>query len=286
MLRRLVGDRDARERTELTGPHAGAVDDDIRPDVAERRVHAGHVPAVVQNAGRWHALEDLHAPRARALGESHRDVHRIHAAVLLHIEAGLEIIHLRERKQLLHLARGELVYVHSTIAIERRDTPIFLEPVLVGCDFDEADWRESRGLAGFRLEATVKGARVLAHLGRGFGSRPESHHQTRGVPGRPGGEPVTFQQDDVLPAHHSEVVCHGGADDSAPDDDDAGVGGNAGGARIGGGHWHHRTDGGAGLQSVPAGIRCGPAWAQAWAYFQAEPLRHKTVLCRASHIRA
>ena len=170
MLRRLVGDRDARERTELTRPHAGAVDDDIRPDVAERRVHAGHVPALVQNAGRRHALEDLHAPHARALGESHRDVHRIHAAVLLHIEAGLEVIHLRERKQLLHLARGELVHVHATIAIERRDTPIFLEPVLVGCDFDEADGRESRGLAGFRLEATVERARVLAHFGRGFGS--------------------------------------------------------------------------------------------------------------------
>src|SRR2546430_5751467 len=54
----------------------------------------------------------------------------------------------------LFRSRGELVYVHSTIAIERRDTPIFLEPVLVGCDFDEADGRESRGLAGFRLEAT------------------------------------------------------------------------------------------------------------------------------------
>src|SRR2546430_16881726 len=67
-----------------------SVDDDIRPDVAERRVHAGHVPALVQNAGRGRALENLHAPRARALGESHRDVHRIHAAVLLHIEASLD----------------------------------------------------------------------------------------------------------------------------------------------------------------------------------------------------
>ena len=119
MLGRLIGDRDARERTELTRPHAGAVDDDIGLDVAKGRANAGHVPAVVQNAARRHALYDFHAPHARALGESHRDVHRIHAAVFLHVEAGLDVIHFRERKQVLHLARRQLLYVHATIAIER-----------------------------------------------------------------------------------------------------------------------------------------------------------------------
>ena len=158
MLRRLIGDRDARERTELTRPHAGAVDDDLGLDVAKRRANAGYVPVVVQDAGRRHALEDLHAPCARPLGESHRDVYRIHPAVLLHVEAGLDVIDFRERKQLLNLARRELLYVHATIAIEGRDTPIFLEPVPVGGDFDETDGRESGGLAGFRLEPTVKSA--------------------------------------------------------------------------------------------------------------------------------
>ena len=64
MLRRLIGDRDAREPTELTRPHAGAVDDDIGLDVAERGANARYVSAVVQNAGRRHAFDDFHAPRA------------------------------------------------------------------------------------------------------------------------------------------------------------------------------------------------------------------------------
>src|SRR5207247_9635708 len=109
-------------------------------------------------AGRRPAPAHLHAPFARPFCESHRDVYRIHPAVLLHVEAGLDVIDFRERKQLLHLARRKLLYVHATIAIEGRDTPIFLEPVPVGSDFDETDGRESGGLAGFRLEPTVKSA--------------------------------------------------------------------------------------------------------------------------------
>ena len=169
MLGGLVGDRDAGARPELTRPHAGAVDDDIGFDVAASRADAGDAPAVLQHAGDRHALDDFHAPQARAFRERHGDVHRVHAAVFLHVEAGLDVLHLRQRKKLLHFARRDLVHVHAAVAVERRDPPVLFEPVLVGRDLDEADRREAGGLAGLRLQARVQGARVFAHLGRGFG---------------------------------------------------------------------------------------------------------------------
>ena len=46
---------------------------------------------------------------------------------------------LREREQLLDLARRDLVHVDSAIAVERRDAAVFFEAVGVGGDLDEAD---------------------------------------------------------------------------------------------------------------------------------------------------
>ena len=113
--------------------------------------------------------------------------------------------------------------VDTTIAVERRHTPVLLQPILIRGDFDETDGREAGRLAGFRLEAAVQVARVLAHFGGGFRRGSEGDHQTRRMPGGAGGETVAFQQDDVLPPHQCQVIGNGGADDAAADDDDAGM---------------------------------------------------------------
>ena len=179
---------DTGERAELARPHARAVDDVLGRDIAERRPHAGDPSPRRQHTERRDALEDPDAPHARALGERHRDVDRIHAAVLLDVEAGLDVIDLGEREQLLHLARRDLVHVDAAVAVECRDAAVLLEAIAVRGDLDEADRRQARGLPGLGLEPAVQVASVLAHLGRGLGRRAEGHHQPGRVPRRAGGQ--------------------------------------------------------------------------------------------------
>ena len=95
VLGRLVRQHDAVLRAEFARPQAGAIDDEIRLDVAERRGHAGHAPVLLGHPGCRDAFEDLHAAHPGALGQRHRHVDRIHAAVLLHVEAGFDVVHLR-----------------------------------------------------------------------------------------------------------------------------------------------------------------------------------------------
>jgi hypothetical protein len=69
-------------------------------------------PRVVTPSG-GDALEDRRAGLARALGQRHRDVDRVHAAVVLDVEARQQIVGARQREQLADLARRELVHVDA-----------------------------------------------------------------------------------------------------------------------------------------------------------------------------
>jgi hypothetical protein len=65
------------------------------------------------DAGGGDALEDRRAGLARALGQRHRDVDRIDAAVVLDVEAGEQIVGAGEGEQLADLARRDLVHVDA-----------------------------------------------------------------------------------------------------------------------------------------------------------------------------
>jgi hypothetical protein len=78
-----------------------------------------------------HSRKNLHAPHASALAERHRDIDRIDAADFLHMEARFDVIHLRQREKVPNLAWRNLVHINSAVAIENRDAPVLLEPVLV-----------------------------------------------------------------------------------------------------------------------------------------------------------
>ena len=223
VLGRLVGDGDACRFAELARPHAGAVDDILGGDVAERRLDAGDAPALPQHAGDGHALDDAGTREARALGERHGDVDRVRAAVVLDVEAGENVVHARQWKQALHLSRRDLVHVDAAEAIEGRDPAVLLQPVGVGGDLDEADRLEAGRLAGLRLEAAVEVAGVLPELGGGLRGGAEGDHQAGGVPCGPAGEAVALQQHDIAPAEMRQVIGDRGADDAAADHHDAGA---------------------------------------------------------------
>ncbi len=222
VLGRLVRDADAVEGAELSGPHAGAIDHELRLDVALRGGHAGGTAVLGGDARDRHALDDLHALLARALGQGHGGVHGIDAPVLRQIEARLDVVHPGQGEELLDLVGADLLDVVAAHPVEGRDPAILLHAVRVRGQLDEAQGLEAGAEPGLRLEAPVEIARVHAHLDRGLRGRAEGGHQTRRVPGGAAGQLVTLEQDHVLPAEMTQVVGHRTPDDAATDDHDAG----------------------------------------------------------------
>ncbi len=222
MLRRLQRHVDAVLRRQLPRPHAGAVDDALALDVAVGRAHAGHRAALGEHLGAAGTSSSSVAPCSlRALGHRHGDVDRVHPAVLLHVEAGVHVVDLRQREQLLHLLGRDLLHVDAAGAVEGRHPAVLLQAILVGGHLDEAHRLEAGRLARLRLQPRVEVAGVLAHLGRGLGGRAEGDHQPGRVPGGARGQPVALEQHGVFPAQVGQVVGDRRSDDAASDDDDA-----------------------------------------------------------------
>ena len=82
---------------------------------------------------------------------------------------------------------------------------------------------QAAGLPGDALELIVKPNRVALQLGD-VGVTIQGVEAARRVPGGAGGELLTLQQHDVLPARLSQVVKHAAADDAAADYDNSGMG--------------------------------------------------------------
>ena len=207
MLGRLERNVDARFGAELARPHAGAVHDELGFDVADRRADSGDDAALVEEVRRGDAFQDGRPLHARPLRERHRHVYGVRAAVFLHVEAGQDVVGLREREELADLGAGDLVHVDPAVAVEGGDAAELFEAIGLRGDLDEADGLEAGGEAGLRFEAAVEIARVLAHLGRCLGRGAERDHQPRGVPRRARREAIALEEDDVFPARVSQVVA-------------------------------------------------------------------------------
>ena len=144
MLRRLQRDGDARKPAKLTRPHAGAIHHVLGLDVTVRGRHARDHPAPRQDAGHGDALDHPRSLLARALCERHGHPDRVRAPILPHVEAGLQVVGARHGEQLADLPRGNLLHVDAAVAVEGRDPPVFLQPIVIRRCFDEADRLETR----------------------------------------------------------------------------------------------------------------------------------------------
>ena len=162
MLGGLKGDRHARVLAELARPHPCAVDDVLRFDVAARRPHSGDGAAFLQERGDRGLLDDPHAAATGATGQRHRHVDGIGPPVAWDVEPGEDVIGAGEREQPCHLTRRDLVDVDTAVAVEGGDATVFLEPVGVGGELDEADRAEPRGLSRLGFEPGVEVAGVGA----------------------------------------------------------------------------------------------------------------------------
>ena len=233
MLGRLVRNTDARGFAELARPHAGTVHDELGTDVPVGRTHTRCAPAFAKNVEHGYAFTDTHAAHACALGQRHRHVYRVYAAVIRHIEATGDIVHLGQWEQLAHFARGDFMDVYAAVAIERGNTPKLFEPVRIRGYFDEADGCKASRLARLGLETRIQLFGVLADFRRRFRQRPIRDHQSGGMPSGPRSEAVAFEQHHVAAAHGRQMVGHRSADDTTADNDNAGLARQHGSGHVG-----------------------------------------------------
>ena len=217
MLSSLQRNVDPCGLAQLACPHPGAVDDELGFDLAGVGAYAGDGAATLHDTGHRDTFEDGGPLQACSLGQCHRHVHGIGATILLHVEAGEDVVGASQWEQLVDFLGRDLVHINAAVAIERGNSPVLLEPIGLGRQLDEADSVETRRLAGLRLEARVQIARVLAHLCRRLRQRAERDHQARRVPGGAGSQPVALQDDDIGTAHVGKVVGNGAPDHTSAD---------------------------------------------------------------------
>ena len=117
MLGRLQRHGHPGRRAELPGPHAGAVDDVLGLDVAERRPHAGHRAARGQERRSTGTPSMIRDPAlAGALGQRHGHVDRVDPTVVGDVEAGQHVVGAGQREQVLDLAGRDLLHVDAAAA--------------------------------------------------------------------------------------------------------------------------------------------------------------------------
>ena len=223
MLRRLVRYDDAALLGELAGPHARAVHDVLALEgLAGLDPHPGDGAVAHQDVLDADPLDDPHAEVLRAAGQRLGQVDRVHPAVAGDVEAGQQVVGRRPGEEVGHLLRPDLLDLEPEVALERRDSPVLVEPVGIGRRLDQPDGLEPGGHTGLRLEPGVEVAGVEPDAGAGLGGGAEAGHQPGRVPRRTAGEAVALEEHDVGPAFVREVVGDRAADHAATDDDDTG----------------------------------------------------------------
>jgi len=88
---------------ELPGPHSCAVHNVFGLDVPVGGANPRDPAVLLQDAGGWHVFKNRGPLHPGTLGQSHGDVHRIHDAVFLYVEAGLEATDVGDGKEIFHL---------------------------------------------------------------------------------------------------------------------------------------------------------------------------------------
>ena len=237
VLGRVQGHGGTDEFADGLGPLAGAVDDNLRLDVAAVGAHPGDPhPAGggtgvdVQDPG---ALEDRRATLFGALGEGLGEVGRVGSPVGRQPDRSDEVVGADQRVALPRLIRGEQVAVQPVCRCAGR-RPAQGDHPLGGARHGEAPAATvARRQPGLGLDPVVELAGVLHQAGACLRGAQLTDKPGR-VPGGAAREGALLQEHHVGPAQGGEVVGDARSDDAASDDDDAGAAGQGvGGAHAG-----------------------------------------------------
>ena len=218
MFGRVQRDGDAGRTPELARPHAGADHDGVRRDVTGFGVDTDRAPLLDADARDFGVLEDLGAAHARASGEGLRGVDGVGLAILADEDAADEITHLEQRPALADLGGREQIDLQSEGLAHRSAAIELLETRMGLCDADRTVLLEAGRLSGLGLERPVELRRVLGELGE-VARGAQLADEPRRVPGRPAGQLLALEQDDIGDADLRQMIGDRAAGHTAADDD-------------------------------------------------------------------
>ena len=217
----LQRDADAVPGAELPAPHPGRVDHVLGLDGPVRGRHAGDPPVLLGHPSDQHVLQDLPAQLTDAAGQRHRRVGGVAPAVVRVVHRARQVPGVQQGEQLDGLA-GRDGLGPDPVGVGGRGLPAqFLPPGRTVGQVQGPGALEPGGETRVTLQ---RGEDVQAALddlpgargGPGLGDEPGR------VPGRAGGQPAAFHDDDVGPAPPGQVVGGAAASDATTDHDHPG----------------------------------------------------------------
>ena len=220
VLAGVQGYGDAAHAAELARPHARAVHQDFRGDVALRGVHSRHAAALELDARDLDALVNLRTARPGAPGEGLGDVGGVRLAVAGNPHRPHEVIGAHERVALARLLGADLLGLDAVGAGHRGVASELDHALDRARHADAAAALPARGLARLGLEAAVEIDAVANELGQ-IARGAELAHEAGGVPRGPSREAPLLEHDHVTPSQRGQVIGDAGTDDATADDDDA-----------------------------------------------------------------
>ena len=211
---------------QLAGPHATADHDILRRNgLAVCGAHTGGDTILRDDLGHMRALEHPRAAHARAPGQRHGHVHRVHTAVFRNVEGAGDVREIADREHLRGFLHGNLVVVDPEAPHEGRHAPHLVQAFGVGRNLQIADLAKSRRDACLGFQFFVEIAPVGVDRALGFGFQKPGHDQPGGMPCRAAGELSLLQNDHVAMAQPGQVIGRVHPDGTAANDHGLGMAG-------------------------------------------------------------
>ena len=124
MLGRLQRNCHTCQLAQLPRPHAGGIDHHLAVNVAQGGLYAGNSAIRLQNSGTGYLFEQRRTLLPRALGQRHRHIDRVDAAVVLDVETSENVVGFGDWEQTFDLFGRQLLHVDTALAVEGRDAPV------------------------------------------------------------------------------------------------------------------------------------------------------------------
>ena len=218
----------ARLFGQIAAPHAAAVHHHIGGDMARFAIltdiiHARDAAIGAGYARNLGVFENLCALHASTLGERHRNIGRVALAVQGQMHRTHHVAHIQMRIHRLGFRGRDFLHVDIENPRDGGLTQQFLMAVFGQRDRDRPHLPHSGFDPGFCRQLDVKVSRVFGQT-RHVGRPAQLPNQPGGMPCGARGQLLTFQKDNVLPAHLGQMIGHRAARDATADDDSAGFG--------------------------------------------------------------
>ena len=212
----------ARHRRHLARPEPAGNNHLLGLDDMVAHFNARYPPGFPSQAGNSCVLKEAHPLRLCPFRQGKRHIRGIHPPVGGRPDGAHHVIRFDQGPQVPGMGGVDHLRFQPE-GTAQRHLPIDIgKPILIRGEREAAGLYPTRGLPGLPLQLAVEVHRIVYEPGQ-CGRRPQSAHQSCGMPRGARGQFGTFQHHDVLPPLAGEVVGDRTTDHAATDDDRAGL---------------------------------------------------------------